>query len=243
MKKIISVLLYTALLTVVLLASASTARGQTDEVSISFRVHASGECLVGYGNSGPGHPDPYAWFGVGRGDIGGSGQAQAVPLEGTYLDLLGDCYFAESVEARFHLLLNWREDGETHVLVARLYSDSSTGLSVFVPDADCFSVPIGGHPDSPVKALRFEATLLSNSKVQRISGLALVMAWPLGFSPVQPPTSIVCIEAILLDEDSGQMYIAAWLNESCEIPIADPGSPTISVPAAKVFQRAVEIIG
>lgn len=238
----------TILLLAILLIAATpifavSVEGQSNVVSIKFKGLAAGKCFIGYGGPGPGHPDPYEWWGIGKGNTGISGRAETVPLEGTYIDALGDAYVAEYVEAQGDISTSWiEEDGSKHRLIARLYSTASTGLGVFVPDANCFSVPLGGQPGTILKALRFEGIHASGSEIQRIDGIALFSAWPLGFSPVSPPTSVIAIEVFLLDENTETLYIALWLNEQVMLPISGFGtSPSILVPAAQVFQHKVEI--
>lgn len=238
-----TVFLLVVLLAVSAYAFVGSVKAEESETRIRFNATAAGDCFLGYGGPGPGYPSPYEWYGLGRGSAGISGSAEAVPFPGTYLDVLGDVYLADSVEAHGFVSVNWvEESGSKHSLRVVVHSEPSTGLGLFIPEADAFGVPITGHPDSATKALAFNGVHISGSVVQRISGIALFMAFPAGFSPMQPPTSVISITAYLMDIASMRLYYISWLNEQVTAPIDGPGSPTILVPEANVFHRKVEIM-
>jgi len=238
-----TVVLLTVLLAVSAFAFVGSANAEESETTIKFNATAEGDCFVGYGGPGPGYPSPYEWYGLGRGSGGITGSAEAVPFPGTYIDVLGDVYFADSAEAHGFVSVNWvEEDGSKHSLRVVIYSKPSTGLGIFVPEADVFSVPIGGHPDSVNKVLAFNGVHIWGSVVQRISGMALFMTFPAGFSPMQPPTSVIAITVYLIDVASLRLYYLGWLNQQVSVPVDGPGSPTILVPEANVFHRNVKII-
>jgi len=237
------VLLLIALLAVSTYTFGGSVSAQEPEVRIRLAAAAAGDCFVSYGSPGPGYPDPYEWYGLGKGTAGISGFAEAVPFPGTYFDVLGDVYRTDSVKAHGFVSVRWVEDdGSRHLLLAAVYSEPSTGLGILVPEADAFSIPLGGDPDSANKALAFNGVHMTGSVVQRISGIALFSAGPAGFSPAQPPTSVIAIGVYLIDVASGRLYWIGWLNEQVTVPVPGLEDPTILVPEAKVFRMDVEII-
>jgi hypothetical protein len=244
MKGKIIVFLLSMLLTMSMYAFVGSTCAESSDVRIRFNASAVGECFVGYGGpGGPGYPSPYEWYGLGKGVAGISGFANAVPFPGTYLGILGDVYLADYVDAHGSISLDWTEEnGDTHFVRARLYSVASTGLGLFIPKADVFSVPAAGQPDSIIKTLGLTGIHRSGSSIERISGMALFMVYPVGFSPFTPPISLMGVAVYFGSDISERLYMAYWLNEQTNLPIAGPESPTILVPAADVFRHTVDIM-
>jgi hypothetical protein len=225
---------------------AGSANAQTGIVSIEFRGHAEGKCLIGYGNPGPGYPSPYDWWGIGKGSASIVGRAEAVPLEDPsllYLEALGDTYISESLSTKGTVSLDWaEEDGSKNKIAATLYSDAST-QGIFVPEGDYFSVPLGG-PNAGSVALKFRGIRTGDHVVQKMEGMAVFNTLPPGFSPANqnvPPFRVV--QLLFVDLVSGKLFMAIWLSEALQVPIYGgvPESPSILVPAAKILQSRVEI--
>lgn len=229
---LLSMLLLTVLASTVV---ASTEAQVTESSTIKFKASAVGECFMGYGDPWPIMPYPRVWSGIGRGIARISGRAEAVPFDHDFIE---NAYIPESLNARSSISLSWtEEDGSKHRLQAVLYSTASA-VGVFFPDDDYFNVagrPVG---EMPVEGLMFRGEHTSGSEIQRISGVALFLCTWFGFSPDHYSSSIHLNEVILLDEDTETMYAAIWTSEETLMPPLTP----LLVPAAKVFQRNVEVI-
>lgn len=244
-KSKIRVLLLTLLIS---LAStfAVSANAQTGIVSVKFRGYAEGECFFGYGNPGPGTPLPYDWWGIGKGSVGLNGHAEALPLEtsGTWLEVLGDAFISESLNARGTVTLSWlEEDSSKNQLAIMLYSDASTH-GIFMPESGYFSVPLGG-PDAGAVALKFKGYRIVDHVIQKMEGIAALGSMPIGLSPANPNISpFRGIGLAFVDLLSGKGFIAMWSSDTLELPIYGQGpGPTILVLAAKTLQSIVEVKG
>jgi hypothetical protein len=221
MKKTISRIMLITLLMTVLMAIAP-AEGQINESSkIRFKAFAAGKCFISYGE-GPGWPEPWLWYGIGKGSARISGCAEDI-------ESLGDFYVSENIKAWGFISLSWKEDGSKHWLLAVLYSDTST-TGAFFPDDDFFAMGIEAQPP-----LRFIGVYASGSEIQRISGTAAFAVVRL-----EPPPHYLVMVAYLFDEYSQILYAPGWVPEDTEM--TDPTIPPILVPAARVFWRNVEVV-
>jgi hypothetical protein len=212
-----------------------SASAQAGTVSIEFKAHAKGTCLVGYGgiNSGV-MPLPQIWSGLGDGTARIDGSAEAIPYEGYFVD---GAYTPQSVEASGLVAVDWIEqNGIRHNLKVTISSDTSSGIgALLLPNDDYFWSPIFES-----SSFAFTGTHKIGSAVQEISGLAIFMCSWLGWSPqLYHPGSvgINVVNVVLIDANTQTMYATIWSSE--ETPMT-PLTPLI-VPAADEFKRSVKI--
>lgn len=234
----VSILVSLVLLTIAV-SFIGPVRSQVEEVSIRFSGQVTGDFLIVYGApmDGP-WPNPIEWFGLAKGTAEIRGCAESVPWQ--YIGSFGQTYSSENLEAKGHVNLRWTEGENSHenLLILDLYSTEFT-MGFFAPDADYFSVPVGGVP--PPSALRFDGKYVSGSMVQRIEGFGLFATFLLPLSgPGVPPVPGV-FTLLLIDVTTQRMYTLIWAYQDTEIPIGQ-GGPTILVPAAKVFKSKVDIV-
>jgi hypothetical protein len=214
---------------------AGPANCQVETVTIRFQGRVAGDCILFRGSPVDSPlPSPIEWWGYAEGTAGISGLAQAVLFQiGTPY---GNTYDSENLKATGTVTLTWTEGENKHLLVAKLGSTENT-RGVFAPDTDFFTLPVGG--DSPVKALTFKGVHISDQGSQKVEGVSLLGITP---SILPPPANIPGALMILIDEVEQKMYTIVWLPQEAEIPFG-PGGPMIPVPAARVLQSTVNIIG
>lgn len=216
---------------------ATPANCRVKAVTVTFRGRASGDCLLIRGMPVPGpFPSPVEWLGSAKGTAGISGLAEAVLFQiGTPY---GNTYDSEDLEASGSVSLTWTEGENTHMLIVQLRSTRYT-RGVFAPDADYFTLPVGGDP--PSKALSFKGIHISNQRMHKIEGFGLFGFMTISsFVPLwgDIPSAVM----LLFDEVEQKKYSMVWLSQEAEIPLG-PGGPMITVPAARVLQSTVSIIG
>jgi len=221
-------------LTVFITATTTTANAEENgKLKIKFRALAVGQCLIGYGKVNPGWPIP-TWTGIGRGSTMIIGKAEVKPYENELGPMPPwfedtDVYISGNIKAIGYIVISWTEEDGKHMLLARLYSTSTT-QGIFIPEKDQFVIQLESVED----ALKFEAIYITPSGRQRMKGIAKFVAAQLA-PPEDYPTFI---SVYLVTEDLQQMFSALWTPEEMTVTL---GTETFTIPAAKVYQRNVKL--
>jgi len=205
-----------------------------ETTKVKFYFIDSGSCLVTSGNVS----DPL-WEGVGHGTLMLSGRADGEYYEQPVGDppvgyLKG--YMMENLAARGGLLLRWTEDDNSKHWVSATFYSTATSIGVYFNYYNNDPIVLGSismaslNPDDYI---RFNGIYFDGSKIQEISGVALLM-----IIQVSEEGYIVVMQ--LRDDTLPQfwetsMFRAIWVNMDTVMP----GFPEI--PAAQVFMWNVEI--
>lgn len=229
----------------------------TKKSKIDFNSLATGECFVGFTTMTFITVEPFyeldiVFAGLGSGSAESNGDITAVSVPTTNppppgelsLYLLGEnVYVAKQVKASISAEVSWIDDGITHSLSASIYATKPYPC-IFSPETDYFWMPMPGPDPSAMQLLRFDATHVSGSDSEVISGNALfaVMAFPFtpGVTELYAPAVVLFLA--WMDEEVGiqYQYSLFWSSETREITELMPFVP-FDILAADVFNSNVEV--
>jgi len=237
-KKESSILLLVIILMAASPAIPAVAEAQTSTEKVRFKALAAGPCFVGLGDPYPiGLNYTTGWCGLGEGTVWIHGWAEGELIEYPYE---GEIFYSSSVKARAFISVRWiKNDGSRHRLIVMLYSQENTE-GLFNDTFDNFAIPAPGEtpPEVTVKKyLRYRGIYINDTEIQRIDGFASIFSY--GLPPVAPPLINIYL---LWGENLQRVFLVSWLSEELTVSEPDLGIPKMTIPAARIFRRNVELI-
>jgi hypothetical protein len=219
-KILISLMVFSLLFT-------STSVLAEETIKIKFYFINVGSCLVLRGPI-----DDPLWQGIGDGVLTLSGKA-----DGEYYEQSGTTwkgYMMENLAARGSLLLRWTEDDKSKHWVAVTFYSTATSKGVYYYNHVGSTVvgSISWASNIPGDYIRFKGIYYDGTKIQEISGLALLMLWQISEEEYQVSLNLLSGPQPIQQTN---IILAGWST----IDYTTPGFPEI--PAAQVFRWNVEI--
>jgi len=205
----------------------STCEAQTEQASVKFNGVASGECLLLI-ESILGPWPPKAFF-MGEGTITVSGSALTDEYPPNPNVPYTFYYTIDGVKASGRISARWAGQ----MINVRLYSKGeAAGLFVEENDVNWFLAGSSGGPST--LSMSYEGTYEDSTGFHKLSGKAMVLAWPIGDLGSQ----FVAIGAMLLKPDGSPLLSILWSYVDVSL---GPGGSLGVLHAANSFRHSVKI--